>query len=123
MGLCFFSVCAPRLNSSAGAVGYTLAPFPAAMDAAEVRKSAALRLPAWKVAEDGRSLSRTHQVASFVAGIDWFNAIMPIAEAEGHHPDLHLVDWNTAEVRLSTHVRCLVFFLQSCTGAWLTPST
>lgn len=73
------------------------------MDAAEVRKSAALRLPAWKVAEDGRSLSRTHQVASFVAGIDWFNAIMPIAEAEGHHPDLHLVDWNTAEVRLSTH--------------------
>lgn len=123
MGLCFFSVCAPRLSSSAGAVGYILAPFPAAMDAAEVRKSAALRLPAWKVAEDGRSLSRTHQVASFVAGIDWFNAIMPIAEAEGHHPDLHLVDWNTAEVRLSTHVRCLVFFLQSCTGAWLTPST
>lgn len=80
------------------------------MDAAEVRKSAALRLPAWNVAEDGRSLSRTHEVASFVAGIDWFNAITPIAEAEGHHPDLSLVDWNIASVRLSTHVRCLVIF-------------
>lgn len=67
-----------------------------AMDAAEVLKSAAVRLPAWQVAEDGRSLSRTHQVASFVDGLNWFNAIMPIAEAEGHHPDLSLVDWNCA---------------------------
>eukprot|EP00170_Pyropia_yezoensis_P002068 contig_8794_g2072 len=74
-----------------------------AMDAAEVLKSAAVRLPAWQVAEDGRSLSRTHQVASFVDGLNWFNAIMPIAEAEGHHPDLSLVDWNCASVRLSTH--------------------
>lgn len=75
------------------------------MLADEVRAAAASRLPAWTVAPDGRSLSRTHQTASFVAGLDWFNAIMPIAEAEGHHPDLSLVDWNRAEVRLSTHVR------------------
>lgn len=84
-------------------------PFPppaiAAMEADEVRAAAASRLPAWTVAPDGRSLFRTHQTASFVAGLDWFNAIMPIAEAEGHHPDLSLVDWNRAEVRLSTHVR------------------
>lgn len=90
---------------------YALPPFSAAMDAAEVRKSAAVRLPAWQVAEDGRSLSRTHQVASFVEGMNWFNAIMPIAEAEGHHPDLSLVDWNIASVRLSTHVRCLLILL------------
>jgi len=75
----------------------------AAMDPKDVRAAAAARIPTWTVAPDGRSLSRTHTTTSFTAGMDWFNAIAVVAEAEGHHPDLSLRDWNTAEVRLSTH--------------------
>ena len=39
----------------------------------------------------------------FAASLAFFNAIGAIAEAENHHPDLHLSGYRNAAVELSTH--------------------
>lgn len=38
-----------------------------------------------------------------IAAIQFFNDVATIAEAEGHHPDLHLTGYRNVEVVLSTH--------------------
>lgn len=43
------------------------------------------------------------QVRNFKAGLDLFSRIGEVAEAEGHHPDLHLVGYNQVYAELSTH--------------------
>ena len=44
-----------------------------------------------------------HQVQNFTAGLDLFKRIAEVAEAEGHHPDLHLEGWNNVSAVLNTH--------------------
>jgi 4a-hydroxytetrahydrobiopterin dehydratase len=63
------------------------------------------QLPGWRVAEaDGhRQLVREFRFPNFVAAVDFVNRITPVAEAEGHHPDL-LVAWGRVLVQLWTHV-------------------
>ena len=43
------------------------------------------------------------QVRSFKAGLELFQRVAAVAEAEGHHPDLHLEGFNHAYAELSTH--------------------
>ncbi len=43
------------------------------------------------------------QVRNFKAGLELFQRIAQVAEAEGHHPDLHLEGYNHAYAELSTH--------------------
>ena len=40
---------------------------------------------------------------NYVAAIDFFNKVKDVAEAEGHHPDLHLTDYRLVRVDISTH--------------------
>ncbi len=40
---------------------------------------------------------------NFVKSLEFFQRIAEVAEAEGHHPDLHLVGWNKVTVELWTH--------------------
>lgn len=40
---------------------------------------------------------------NFVSAIDFFNAVKEVAEAENHHPDLHLTNYREVQVVLSTH--------------------
>ena len=35
--------------------------------------------------------------------MDWFNRVAVLAEAETHHPDLHLTSYRDVRVVLSTH--------------------
>ena len=35
--------------------------------------------------------------------IKFFNAVAELAEAEGHHPDLHLTNYRNVTMELSTH--------------------
>jgi 4a-hydroxytetrahydrobiopterin dehydratase len=35
--------------------------------------------------------------------MDFLNRIAQVAETEGHHPDLHLTNWNRVRVELWTH--------------------
>jgi len=63
------------------------------------------QLPGWALEEaDGHQvLTRTFKFKGFMPAVDFVNRIAPIAEAEGHHPDL-LVGWGYVTVRLWTHV-------------------
>ncbi|PNH09126.1 putative pterin-4-alpha-carbinolamine dehydratase [Tetrabaena socialis] len=60
-------------------------------------------LPAWQVSSDQAMLSRTFTAKNFMAAIRFFNKVAEVAEAEGHHPDLHLRNFREVEVNLSTH--------------------
>src|SRR5438876_671154 len=60
------------------------------------------QLDGWKV-EDDKKLIKSFKVKDFVAAIDFVNRITPVAEAEGHHPDLY-VRWGEVRVYLWTHL-------------------
>jgi 4a-hydroxytetrahydrobiopterin dehydratase len=58
----------------------------------------------WQVEEaDGHlRLTRTVKFKGFMPGVDLINRIAPIAEAEGHHPDL-LLRYGSLTIWLWTH--------------------
>jgi 4a-hydroxytetrahydrobiopterin dehydratase len=65
-----------------------------------------LQCPGWKVitnAEGAPALSYEWQVRGFKAGLDLLHRLGDIAEAEGHHPDLHLTGYNKVTAELTTH--------------------
>jgi 4a-hydroxytetrahydrobiopterin dehydratase len=73
-----------------------------ALSPAEVREQIAA-LPAWKLSGDGRSIRREWRVEDFTTALDFFNRVGQIAEAEGHHPDLHLSGYRNVAIEISTH--------------------
>ena len=58
-------------------------------------------MPQWK--SDGKSLSRALRFADFKAALGFMNEVGRIAEAEQHHPDLHLTGYRNVRVETSTH--------------------
>ena len=66
-----------------------------------LRLSAAV--PGWRVTPDGRRIARGWRVKDFVTGLDFFRRVGDLAEAEGHHPDLHLANYRDATIELWTH--------------------
>ncbi len=60
-------------------------------------------LPGWKLSSDGKSIVRNLLMKDFLAAVDFINAIANIAEAEDHHPDLHLTGYRSLRIELSTH--------------------
>ena len=38
-----------------------------------------------------------------MAGLRFFQAVAEVAEAEGHHPDLHLVGYRNVAIEIWTH--------------------
>lgn len=59
------------------------------------------QLDGWQV-EDNKKLIKAFRFKNFVEAVDFVNAIAPVAEAEGHHPDLY-VRWGQVRVYLWTH--------------------
>ena len=61
-------------------------------------------LQGWRIedADGHEQLVKTYRVPDFVRAVDLVNRITPVAEAEGHHPDL-LVAWGRVRVQLWTH--------------------
>jgi 4a-hydroxytetrahydrobiopterin dehydratase len=59
-------------------------------------------LPAWQTADD-KHIRRRWRVKDFMTALDFFQRIAQIAEAEDHHPDLHLTGYRDVTVELSTH--------------------
>ena len=59
--------------------------------------------PQWRVAADGKSLRREWRVKDFATALDFFRRVGDIAEAEDHHPDLHLTGYRNVAIELSTH--------------------
>ena len=54
----------------------------------------------WRLNDDGTRLRKDWQVENFLAGIEFFERV---AEAENHHPDLHLEDYRNVWIELWTH--------------------
>ena len=59
------------------------------------------RLEGWSV-EGEKKLRKTYRFADFARAVAWVNRAADIAEAEGHHPDLHL-SWGRVVVECLTH--------------------
>ena len=62
------------------------------------------QVPGWLAEEADRHsrLTRTVKFKGFMPGVDLINRIAPIAEAEGHHPDL-LLRYGSITIWLWTH--------------------
>ena len=60
-------------------------------------------LPGWTKVEDGRRIRREWRAKNFLAAIDFFNKVAGLSEAEGHHPDLHLVGYRDVAIEVWTH--------------------
>src|SRR5919202_1163732 len=61
------------------------------------------QVPGWELAADGGRIARKWRVKDFAEGLDFFNRVGAVAEAEDHHPDLHLTGYRNVAVELSTH--------------------
>jgi 4a-hydroxytetrahydrobiopterin dehydratase len=58
-------------------------------------------VPGWRV-EEGRRLGRAIRFKDFAGPMRLANRIATVADAEGHHPDLH-VHWGRLEIEITTH--------------------
>lgn len=57
--------------------------------------------PGWHVNPQGH-LERSYPFPDFAKALEFANAVGAIAEAEGHHPELH-VGWGKCRVEIWTH--------------------
>ena len=73
-----------------------------ALSAAEVKAGLA-SVPGWQVGADQKSIERSFVLKNFVAAVNAINTIKDIAEAENHHPDVHLTGYKNLKVVLYTH--------------------
>ena len=58
--------------------------------------------PSWTLMDDAHRIERTFRVPDFKGAIAFVNKIGELAEAEGHHPDIHF-GWGYATVSMHTH--------------------
>jgi len=68
----------------------------------EAKKQLA-ELDGWRLSKDGQRLRKEWVVKDFAAGMKFLKEIARIAEAEDHHPDLHLTGYRNVAIEVSTH--------------------
>jgi 4a-hydroxytetrahydrobiopterin dehydratase len=73
-----------------------------ALEADQVRQYLAA-VPNWKLTPDGQRIRREWRVKDFVTALDFFRRVGEVAEAEDHHPDLHLVGYRDVAIEIWTH--------------------
>lgn len=61
------------------------------------------KLQGWQLVHDGQRIRKEWKVKNFLAGMRFFNQVAEIAEADGHHPDLHLWGYRNVAIELWTH--------------------
>ncbi|MDX1961885.1 MAG: 4a-hydroxytetrahydrobiopterin dehydratase [Pirellulales bacterium] len=61
------------------------------------------QLDGWRLTADGQRLAKEWTMRNFMAGMEFFQAVAQLAEAEGHHPDLHLTRYRQARIEIYTH--------------------
>lgn len=60
-------------------------------------------LPGWRITHDGKRIRKDWVVKNFLAGLEFFKQVADIAEADGHHPDLHLEGYRNVWIEIWTH--------------------
>lgn len=61
------------------------------------------QLKGWQALSGPDRIRKEWTVRNFLAGMEFFQAVAELAEAEGHHPDLHLVGYRNASIEIWTH--------------------
>jgi 4a-hydroxytetrahydrobiopterin dehydratase len=61
------------------------------------------QVPHWHLTADGKRIRREWMVKDFATALDFFNRVGQVAEAEDHHPDLHLTGYRNVAIELWTH--------------------
>lgn len=61
------------------------------------------KLQGWELTHEGQRILKKWTVKNFMAGMKFFNAVAEIAEADGHHPDLHIVGYRNVSIEIWTH--------------------
>ena len=57
----------------------------------------------WSLAEGGKAIRASYLMKNFVAAVGLINRVADLAEADDHHPDVHLTGYRNLEIVLSTH--------------------
>ena len=73
---------------------------PCPLDAAKLQLE---QLPGWYLTHDGQRIRKDWRVKNFMAGMAFFGKCAEVAEADGHHPDLHIEGYRNVSVELWTH--------------------
>jgi 4a-hydroxytetrahydrobiopterin dehydratase len=60
-------------------------------------------LPGWRISHAGKRIRQDWKVKNFKTGLDFFERVGRLAEADNHHPDLHLEGYRNVWIELSTH--------------------
>jgi 4a-hydroxytetrahydrobiopterin dehydratase len=60
-------------------------------------------LPGWEHSADGKLIGRTYVMRWFMDAIELIQKIAEVAEAEDHHPDIHLTGYRLLRIELMTH--------------------
>lgn len=61
------------------------------------------QIPEWQLAPSGDLIYRKFRFRDFVSAIGFLNQVAEIAEAQQHHPDLHLTGYRHVRIELTTH--------------------
>lgn len=74
----------------------------------EAMRTASSKLPTWQyvarpVPDGGDVLTRRLRLKNFTSAMALLNRIAEVAEAENHHPDLHLTGWRNVQIDVNTH--------------------
>jgi 4a-hydroxytetrahydrobiopterin dehydratase len=69
----------------------------------ETARDQLAQLDGWRLTHDGTRIRKDWRVKNFMAGMSFFNRCAEVAEADGHHPDLHIEGYRNVSVELWTH--------------------
>jgi len=69
-------------------------------DEAEALRAA---VPAWQPTADGQRIRREWKAKNFAKAMAFLGRVAEVAEAEQHHPDLHLTGYRMVAVEVWTH--------------------
>lgn len=61
------------------------------------------QLDGWRLTHEGQRIRKDWTVQDFTAGMAFFSQVAEVAEADGHHPDLHLEGYRNVSIELWTH--------------------
>jgi len=61
------------------------------------------QLSGWRLDGDSKRIRKDWVAKDFSAAIEFFQKVADLANAEDHHPDLHLTGYRNVAIELSTH--------------------
>ncbi len=61
------------------------------------------KLPGWYLTKNNQRIRKDWTMNNFVEGLAFFNKVGEVAEAEAHHPDLHLESYKNVSIEIWTH--------------------